>query len=449
MLHEAIRQRPLAACAVAAVFIASLLGHSRRVQASTLVVTNCNDSGTGSLRNAATRAHSGDTVDMRRLRCTIDLTRGAVQIPQADLALVGPGADQLAITSRERSRVFLHAGTGTLRIAGLSIVDGAHRAQSAAGGCIRSSGNVSLQQARVHHCTADGVPPPDCEGTGSCSHAIGGAIAASGIVRMTDSTVSDSAVYSFDSYGGGIIADELRMFRSRLLRNSGDFSGGAQVLRFVALGSIIAGNASYYGGGGVYVGYIGGSAGSGSADVRDSTFTDNTTEEGDCTSLCAGEARVVDSTFSGNVAKWVQTAIAVQDGSIVNSTVVLNRELYPAGELGCDGAISAHTLYLESSIVARNACGSGAMDLADVGSLTGAHDLVGVSRVPLPAGTLRGDPLLEPLAFNGGVTPTHALRAGSPAIDRGSNPLALSYDQRGPGFPRVKGAATDIGAFER
>lgn len=66
------------------------------------------------------------------------------------------------------------------------------------------------------------------------------------------------------------------------------------------------------------------------------------------------------------------------------------------------------------------------------------------------------DPLnvrLGPLANNGGPTRTHALRAGSPAIDRGSNAGAPATDQRG--RARIKDgngdgrAVTDIGAFER
>jgi len=38
---------------------------------------------------------------------------------------------------------------------------------------------------------------------------------------------------------------------------------------------------------------------------------------------------------------------------------------------------------------------------------------------------------------------------GSPAIDRGNNEAGLLYDQRGIGFPRVKGVGADIGAYER
>jgi hypothetical protein len=56
--------------------------------------------------------------------------------------------------------------------------------------------------------------------------------------------------------------------------------------------------------------------------------------------------------------------------------------------------------------------------------------------------------LLLPLANNGGTTQTHALDPTSPAIDKGSNTLSLPFDQRGTPYPRVVGAAADIGAYE-
>ena len=62
-------------------------------------------------------------------------------------------------------------------------------------------------------------------------------------------------------------------------------------------------------------------------------------------------------------------------------------------------------------------------------------------------------PRLDALLFNGGATPTHALLADSPALDAGSDALALApdgspllLDQRGE--DRISGAAVDIGAFE-
>ncbi len=65
-----------------------------------------------------------------------------------------------------------------------------------------------------------------------------------------------------------------------------------------------------------------------------------------------------------------------------------------------------------------------------------------------------GDPKLGALAGNGGPTETHALLAGSPAIDKGNNDLAT--DQRGeqrpfddPGIaPATGGDNSDIGSFE-
>jgi hypothetical protein len=65
------------------------------------------------------------------------------------------------------------------------------------------------------------------------------------------------------------------------------------------------------------------------------------------------------------------------------------------------------------------------------------------------------DPLLGPLTFNGGPTMTHALLAGSPAINSG-DPAAMGgvgnvplLDQRGAPFARVAGGRIDIGAIER
>ena len=67
-----------------------------------------------------------------------------------------------------------------------------------------------------------------------------------------------------------------------------------------------------------------------------------------------------------------------------------------------------------------------------------------------PDDQINTDPLLGPLQDNGGTTFTHALLPGSPATDSGdpnffSPPL---YDQRGPGFDRVRGTRIDAGSFE-
>lgn len=85
----------------------------------------------------------------------------------------------------------------------------------------------------------------------------------------------------------------------------------------------------------------------------------------------------------------------------------------------------------------------------DWNPVTGSNNLVMSSNRPLPPDTVTADPRLAPLAANGGRTQTHTLLDGSPAIDRGNNESGLPFDQRGVGFPRVKGARADIGAVER
>jgi len=67
-----------------------------------------------------------------------------------------------------------------------------------------------------------------------------------------------------------------------------------------------------------------------------------------------------------------------------------------------------------------------------------------------PSDQINTDPLLGPLEDNGGPTFTRALLLGSPAINTGDpnfNPPPF-YDQRGPGFNRVRGGRIDVGSFE-
>jgi predicted outer membrane repeat protein len=56
------------------------------------------------------------------------------------------------------------------------------------------------------------------------------------------------------------------------------------------------------------------------------------------------------------------------------------------------------------------------------------------------------DPKLGPLANNGGVTQTHALLAGSPAINAGNDDNCPTIDQRG--VTRPQGSHCDIGSYE-
>jgi hypothetical protein len=183
-------------------------------------------------------------------------------------------------------------------------------------------------------------------------------------------------------------------------------------------------------------------------------------------------ASIVNSTISGNYSSATAGAFVAFGNvalEIVNSTISNN--LAPptrTGGLIMSGLqdtypVSANltarpTLRLVSSILANNSSSGG-----DIGYNTTTMPTFTVeatnSLIEQPctvctlfvtgSGNLIGvDPLLGPLGSNGGPTRTHALLPGSIAINAGSNPLGLTTDQRGTGFPRVLGPAADMGAYE-
>lgn len=117
-----------------------------------------------------------------------------------------------------------------------------------------------------------------------------------------------------------------------------------------------------------------------------------------------------------------------------------------------------------NSLVAGNSCqaSSGCTDdlrmrtTSGFGEVDLFYNLIGDQDGFNPSAASTGnlfaiDPELGPLADNGGPTLTHALLPGSPAIDSGDPAFTPppAFDQRGPGFDRVRGAAIDIGAYER
>ncbi len=67
-----------------------------------------------------------------------------------------------------------------------------------------------------------------------------------------------------------------------------------------------------------------------------------------------------------------------------------------------------------------------------------------------PGDQINTDPMLGPLQDNGGPTLTHALLPASPAINAGDPNFVPppDYDQRGPGFDRLRNGRIDIGSFE-
>ena len=93
--------------------------------ALSLVVTNTNDSGAGSLRNAIDQANAnpGSTITFSlAYPATITLTSGQLEI-ESDMAIKGPGAGKLTIDGDGESRIF-EIGEAVVSISGLTIANG-------------------------------------------------------------------------------------------------------------------------------------------------------------------------------------------------------------------------------------------------------------------------------------------------------------------------------------
>jgi hypothetical protein len=65
------------------------------LQATTITITNTNDSGPGSLRQALTDANDGDTINFA-VTGTIDLTNGELLVNK-NVSITGPGSATLAV----------------------------------------------------------------------------------------------------------------------------------------------------------------------------------------------------------------------------------------------------------------------------------------------------------------------------------------------------------------
>jgi hypothetical protein len=174
-----------------------------------------------------------------------------------------------------------------------------------------------------------------------------------------------------------------------------------------------------------------------------------------------GAMTIVNSTISGNDVLFTGGGINnTGELTLTNCTVAENTS-DPGSSAGGIFNVGG-TLHLDNTIVANNVAAL-ARDILNLGAIGTMHnnlirDPIGHPIVDGASGNIVGvDPRLEPLEDNGGPTLTHALRKESPAIDAGDNAATSatgSFDQRGPGYPRIvdgdrDGASDiDIGAYE-
>ena len=347
-----------------------------------------------------------------------------------------------------------HTGTGTFEVNNISIIDGAKYLDAsytinASGGCIYSTGSVSLKNSYLKYCHA---------ATANTSYVgVGGAVYAAGNVTLSNSEIlrSVAGTDTLTGISGGIYSGgSLTLFDSAVALNSSSIAGGAAAIDgSVVKYSTISDNYAVGPGGGLYS--IG------------NTIIQNSTIEGNGSGNVGGGAvlfgtasntvpiTIQNSTISGNTANTIGGVFIVgYPAQVANSTIAFNEETGPA-KYGA-GIYSAWDTTFESTIIAPNSWNTGsALVPDDVGAnttavLSGHNNLttfVATGQV-MPADTIYSNPYLASIGNNGGTTRTHMLLPNSPAIEAGNNEAGSAADQRGSGFPRVVGTTADIGAVE-
>ena len=284
------------------------------------------------------------------------------------------------------------------------------------------------------------------------SAAFGGGIWARSDITVTDSTISGNSA----AFGGGIETHgNVYVAQSTIADNSANFSsGGISAFGVTVTKSTISGNSANFG--------SGGGISASSVTVTKSTISDNSARR-DGGGISAGGVTVTQSTITGNSASDDGGGIRASGNVNVTQSTIFDNSAAVGGGIWIWATSDIH---LTSSIVALNSASTGpdlnktpaTLFQSLVGNIAGTSLVE--ARTPGVNGNLIGtpenplDPLLAPLAENGGPTETHALLLGSPAIDVGNLATvpdagnAPLYDQRGAPFNRVSGGRIDMGAYE-
>jgi len=261
----------------------------------------------------------------------------------------------------------------------------------------------------------------------------GGGIDNAGSLVLTNSVVSDNTIEDATALGGGIHSyGPLTISNSTI---SGNTSGGA--------------------GGGLYA--------ETDADVviANSTFSGNRATAGGGIYTTEATTTLINDTISGNSSNYSGGGIYVGTGTVGLYSATIAANVANADKNGGGGGAGIFN-YAGASVALNNSILSGNSYLVDgsqfvvLADCSGTFASTGSNIVTHASCTINGPysaiaAKLGPLQYNGGATMTHALLAGSPALDTGGPCVddvgaPLGADQRG--VPRPQGAACDIGAFE-
>lgn len=258
---------------------------------------------------------------------------------------------------------------------------------------------------------------------------------------------------------GHLILDNVGLIDNQACNSGGaiasiDCNGGASVL---INNSLIDSNSAQNGGGIFAIGF------NEVVTINSSTLSHNYAGDGGAAFIDGfSQFNFINSTASGNIAFFGSGGAFEFTGFSIdhlqNSTISDNYTYTPWG--GAVQGDNAASIFLGSTIVAGNGYNqdlSGGFEVGQIFNSNGNNLIGNTDNSDFPntqqstditgTGVNPIDPLLGPLADNGGPTPTQALLSDSPAIGNGSNPDSLATDQRGD--PRESNNGhTDIGAYQ-
>lgn len=357
----------------------------------TVTVQNTADNGAGSLRKALSIVCVGGTINFSDALAgqTITLLSGSLTLGK-NVTIDASAAPGLTISGNQTDRVFIvNAGTKAT-IKSLTIANGF--GWQLAGG-ILNNGSLTLEGSTVKNNVVATDAQDWWQGGGGIY--VGGG----GVLNLIDSTVSGNT--AGPANGGGLYA-----FQNTIVKISN---------------STISGNTA----GNVAGGY-----------------------------RSLGNVNIDNSTISGNLSSaWHGGAIFHTDGAmeITNSTIANNTAPFWGAAtifVGEYGSVPT-SLKLTNTIVTSNhdyACDWWSTP-GPVTVTSGGHNVLqDASCNPTGSDQVIVDAKIGALADNGGPTWTHALVAGSPAIDAADDAACSATDQRG--ITRPQGPHCDIGAYE-
>ena len=180
-------------------------------------------------------------------------------------------------------------------------------------------------------------------------------------------------------------------------------------------------------------GFGGGIASIGTLTVNNCTISNNAASNGNSgggIGIADGTSAVTtinNSTITGNTTTLLGGGIRTGTGTttVTNSTITNNTS---SGANGGGIRNSGGTVTLTNTIVAGNT-NAASPDVSSTSTVTASYSFIGTNGGNTITNGTNGNqvgtnasplnPLLAPLANNGGKTQTHALQAGSPAIDKG------------------------------